>query len=512
MNSMSDLDSLFKNYNHLGFNNPYYFIDNFGKFRIYERFPEAIENFYRDRKLDYVSVVEFLNRNYMLADRTIVEGLYHTPWMAKPNFSFDQWINAPLPEHGNNLLPEEDIALILFEKLCSEIENCIGSRKKIGVLLSGGMDSRMMAGALDYLIKTETIKNVEITALTWGNEGTRDVAYAYEIAKRLNWKWKCYRVSAKDLINNIYETAQNGCEYSPIHLHAIPQIRDDNEDLDIILAASYGDGIGRAEYSKWKIRNAPPLNDNVSNFSYLLSEEVVKRSIAEVRKDIRGYHLLYPTNNKIAKKERDFQLHYMRRMLNPCMNLLQSEKTVLYQVFTSPQVYEFIWGISIERRTDRIYEFMYNQFKTPLKDIPWSRTGREYLQTSGKYDNLLKDHHNYYYIIEHELLDEIEDMISVSPIYNANIFNRNSIRKLFDIIKDHPNYNINSLYLEKLIWLASLAKFIEIYDIHIPQSSSSIVSNKNIAIHKEYHMTALKNRVKPYIKNILNKSWSPKIF
>jgi len=202
----------------------------------------------------------------------------------------------------------------------------------------------------------------------------------------------------------------------------------------------------------------------------------------------------------------------MRRMLNPCMNLLQTHKTTFYQVFTSPQVYEFIWGISIERRTDRIYEFMYNQFKTPLKDIPWSRTGRKYLQTSGKSDNLLRDHHNYYHIIEHELLDEMEDMISVSPIYNANIFNRNSIRKLFDIIKDHPNYNINSLYLEKLIWLASLAKFIEIYDIHIPQSSSSIVSNKNIAIHKEYHMTALKNRVKPYIKNILNKSWLPKIF
>ena len=51
---MSDLDGLFENYDHLGFNNQYYFIDDLGKFRICERFPQAIENFSRDRKLDCV--------------------------------------------------------------------------------------------------------------------------------------------------------------------------------------------------------------------------------------------------------------------------------------------------------------------------------------------------------------------------------------------------------------------------------------------------------------------------
>ena len=42
------------------------------------------------------------------------------------------------------------------------------------------MDSRMVAGAIDYLIKTKRLQDVKVTGLTWGNEGSRDVVYAKE--------------------------------------------------------------------------------------------------------------------------------------------------------------------------------------------------------------------------------------------------------------------------------------------------------------------------------------------
>ena len=237
---------MFKNYNHLGFNNPYFFIKE-EKFEIHQNFPNAIESFQAEKVIDPTSAIEMLNKEFFFGDRTVIQNLSKAPWLALPNQDLNNWEYDQAPKHDLIDIKETEIAKVLFQKICEEIQLYVGDKKNIGILLSGGMDSRMAAGALDYLIKNNIVKDLKVTALTWGNLGTRDVVYAKIIAERLNWEWKHYTVTSKDLLQNIRETAIYGCEYSPIHLHAIPQIRDDN-NFDIILAGSYGDSVGRAEF------------------------------------------------------------------------------------------------------------------------------------------------------------------------------------------------------------------------------------------------------------------------
>jgi asparagine synthase (glutamine-hydrolysing) len=366
----------FKFYNHLGFNNPYYILRD-SSFRVCNSFKEAVDNYDNKKEIDYVSIVGLLNNSFIFGDRTMIQGIQRTPWLAQPDPTNSNWQFTAPPSHFKKEMLEEDIAIVLFQRLCDEIEEYIDKKRNVGILLSGGMDSRMLAGAVDFMIKTKRIQDIEVTGLTWGNEDSRDVVYAKEIASRLGWNWKHYSVNAKQLMNNIYETADHGCEYSPVHLHGIPQIRDDNR-LNVILAASYGDSVGRAEYSGRKVTKLSSINHSIKNISGLIDKNVFRSALTHINEDIRFYHNLFPVKENYMRNELDYELHYMRRMLNPCMELLINNGTKFYQVFTHPKVYGFMWSIDPKKRNDMVYKYMMNEFKTNLSDIPWSRTGLPY--------------------------------------------------------------------------------------------------------------------------------------
>ncbi|MEO5777861.1 MAG: asparagine synthase C-terminal domain-containing protein [Flavobacterium sp.] len=451
---------MFRNYNYLGYNNPYYFTKE-GKFEIHQNFPKAIAQFPGEKVVDPAAAIEMLNKEFFLGDRTVIENLNKTPWLAKPNTDFNHWEYDEAPKHGSLNIEEKEIAKILFQKICDEIALYVGDKKSIGILLSGGMDSRMVAGALDFLMKNNKVSNLKVTAVTWGNSNTRDVIYAKKISERLNWEWKHYPVTAEGLLQNIRETAIYGCEYSPMHLHAIPQIRDDN-DFDVILAGSYGDSVGRAEFGGKNIRHVEPLLKNIHNVSSLFRDDVFEDSIKKIENDVTSYHKLFPRDEKYMQNELDYQLHYMRRMLNPCMDLF-NEKMEFYQVFSHPDVYSFMWTIHPDKRNDDIYKHMLLEFVTPLDDIPWARTGLKYGEKTGIPDEYLKRHHTYVHILQKEILEDIKKMVLREEFKSLGIFKYKSIEILFKLIKYFP---LNSLYYtEKVAWLASLAEMSRLYKV-----------------------------------------------
>jgi len=482
---------MFRNYKNLGFTNPYYFNEN-GIIVIEKNLSTLLEKYSGERRIDPVAVVEVLNKNFILADRTIINGIQRTAWLAKPNKQLNKWEYNKAPKHDVLDVKENEIAKNLFKKICDEIEGYIGNKKKIGVLLSGGMDSRMVAGALDYLIKTNKLFGIEVTGLTWGNDDSRDVVYAREIAKRLNWKWKHYKVTAKDLLNNITETAKHGCEYSPIHLHAIPQIRDDNEDLEIILAGSYGDSIGRAEYSGTKLKNLKPINKKISSVSGIIPKSIIKKTLKDIEGDIDIYHTQFPETKLYVQYELDYQIHYMRRQLNACMDLLNI-KTEFHQIYTHPDVYGYMWSLNPERRNDMVYKYMLEEFITNLNDIPWARTGLAYRQSEGIPDSFKKKHHSYVNIIQNEIFEDIKKMVLSEKIAKLHLFDRNSLKMLLRLIKFIPPNHI--FYLEKIIWIASLVKMIELYNIELPDSTlpsqTSNSLNTIILYFKQYFRNGL---------------------
>lgn len=490
------INNFFKYSDNLGFNNPYYF-EKEGKFEIHAKLDEAISDYKLPKKIDSVAAVEVLNKNHPLGDRTVIQNIYKTPWLAKPNNDLNDWEFAAIPKHGHITDDPQKLAKKFFELLCEEILEYTRNKKTVGVLLSGGMDSRMVAGALDYLIKTKQV-DVEVTALTWGNKNTRDVIYAERIAQLLGWKWRHFIVDGNALMENIKETGLRGCEYSPIHLHAIPQVKR-SADLDVFLAGSYGDSIGRAEYGGIHVTQLKPLNQNISNVANLFREEVFQDSLPQIQKDIDQYHQLFPAEELYMQNEYDYQLHYMRRQLNPCMELL-NEDSDFFQVFTSPKTFRFMWGVSASLRNDDLYKYMLTYFKTDLSQIPWARTGLLYGTADGIPDKHLKRHHTYVEIMNFEILDRMKELALSEEIKHAGIFNYSSIEELFRLTKKFP---INSFYYtEKLAWIASLAVLMNEYKIG---GENSIVdrghAKEMLAItRKEYMPRYYRNKVGGYLR------------
>lgn len=490
------MENMFTYHQNLGFNNPYYFSKD-DKLIVQPKFADILAKYEGEMKVDSVAVVEVLNNNYPLADRTVIQNIAKTPWLAKPDLENTNWEFAPIPLHGKHKDDPKTIALQFFNLICDEIFEYIKDKKNIGLLLSGGMDSRIVAGALNNLIIEKKL-DITVTALTWGNANTRDVIYAERIAKILGWKWKHYTVKAKDLLHNIKVTGLRGCEYSPIHLHAMPQVRE-TTDLDVILAGSYGDSIGRAEYGGLHVSKLPQINANIKNVGSLVNEDIFESSIPIIQTDIDRYHNLFPAKELYMQNEYDYQLHYMRRQLNPCMELL-NEKSNFFQVFTSPKTFRFIWSIDSSLRNDNLYKIMLTFFKTDLSDIPWARTGLKYGSTEGKPDTYSKRHHSYVEIMNDEILDKMKEFALSDSIKNSGIFNYSSIEELFRLSKKYP---LNSFYYtEKLAWIASLGILIEEYNINVNQSLSVDNLSMKKMTTKEYMPKYYRNKFGGYLRKL----------
>lgn len=491
-----NLYKLFAYSDNLGFNNPYYFKKE-GRLQIQSKLANVLALFDAEKTIDSVAAVEVLNTNHPLADRTVIQNIYKTPWLASPNADFRDWKYASLPKHGHITDDPKIIAKKFFDLLCEEIFDYTRDKKTIGLLLSGGMDSRMVAGALDFLIKTKQI-DVEVTGLTWGNPNTRDVIYAEKIATLLGWKWKHYTVTASDLLDNIYETGLRGCEYSPIHLHAIPQIRR-TTNFDVILAGSYGDSIGRAEYGGVHVTQLKPLNENITNVANLFREEIFQDALPQIQKDIDQYHQLFPADELYMQNEYDYQLHYMRRQLNPCMEIL-NEDSDFFQVFTSPKTFRFMWEISPSLRNNDLYKHMLTFFFTDLSHIPWARTGLKYGATEGKPDKFSNRHHSYVEIMNFEILDKMKELALSDEIKQVGIFNYESIEELFRLTKRYP---INSFYYtEKLAWISSLAVMIKEYNIIVTGSEDDGMTIKEMKAltQSQYMPRYYRNKIGGYLR------------
>src|SRR5699024_10474867 len=128
----------------------------------------------------------------------------------------EEWNTKGLNIIPKNITSIEKHALKLEELLLEELLEKLKGYDKVGIMLSGGLDSRIIAGLLK---KTEQIQGFEVIVYNWGMDGSRDVVYAKKIANLYNWKYKKLNLNPSVLKENFYHNLKIGCEISPIHLH-----------------------------------------------------------------------------------------------------------------------------------------------------------------------------------------------------------------------------------------------------------------------------------------------------
>ncbi|MBN1980751.1 MAG: hypothetical protein JW795_04425, partial [Chitinivibrionales bacterium] len=361
-----------------------YWIERDGSIVVADTAAEIFSQLPQDQRIiDPVSVFELLQFNYMLGTRTLLQGVYKMPWRATLRGDGVITRHAPVP-HGNLQIDPQKAARELRRRLEIELASVLSRHRSIYLLLSGGLDSRVIAGIIK---KLQPHNHDSITCVTWGNSVCRDRVYARTIADWYGWNFVPVSYDEELTWFNIQRGAQwGGCETAGIHLHGLEWFR--NVDArSCVIAASFGDSIGRAEFSSKHVTalKLAPLR-NIADF---LHPSLEKNSFQLAEADRATAWQKEPDARSFVRCELDMQENYMRRMICHAMDYLR-QYCFLHQAFTSRDVVSFMWSLSPACRTDEIYHHLLKNLDQRLYTLPWARNA---IAPSGDRDGSENNEH-----------------------------------------------------------------------------------------------------------------------
>ncbi|MBH0077829.1 hypothetical protein I6F48_20195 [Pseudoalteromonas sp. SWYJ118] len=406
-----------------------------------------------DIKLDKVALVEKACLPYMLGERTLLKSVKRAPWMH--SYANEQWLSESFPEHGKKNPDVDAFVLKLKDGLLNEAADYIGSVNTVGILLSGGMDSRVVAGVVRQLQLDN--HNINVVGITWGSSNSRDVIYSQRICQQFGWEFVHFPITPETLRNNIYVSAKMGAEVSALHYHAMSQVAE-LKGIDVILAGSYGDSVGRAEFSGKHVTKLTSILPKKINRLGLIKDELFKEVQQHIIEDAELPSFCNVAENNLRKYEIEQEYHYMRRMLQSCMHVV-AEKIPFYQMFTAPSVFGLMWGLNPDIRDNKWYAKLLEILPGDLLQIPWARTGKLYHLPEGDGDSFDKRYHQYGSWLRTELKDEMLSVLNSSAIRELGVFNNYSLDALASNWKKMTGVSNNQLD-EVVSWLASLSIFI----------------------------------------------------
>lgn len=408
--------------------------------------------------LDESAIMSILAFNYPCGDRTIFKEITRQPWLSLVN-SNGECIFPTIPPHGRYWDSSSNIAAKLKNLLLEEIKKMCEKKKNIFVLLSGGLDSRILAGLLGLLYKSGRLSTKPV-CVTWGISESRDVYYASLTAKVLGFNWEHVELNEKHVYENVIQGAPLiGCLVSPIHLHRALWFRNFGKDT-AVLAASWGDSIGRAEYSgRHVLELKKPKAYNPFN---LLNPAFVPQAMAGIDEDFCCLRNRSPQIQEYAIREHEMQSFYMRGMIGQALSVIDDFAN-LYQVFTTPEVYSFMWSLHPARRDNSIYVELLEDISSALARLPWARTNRSLRgKTIGIKPGLKNDFHCYREWISGSLFKKMFDYTDPRWFGSMGIFNCSSIEQLTRNIGANHYGKLDSFHPYNIwVWLGAFRNFFD---------------------------------------------------
>jgi len=356
----------------------------------------------------------------MLGNRTLVQGVQRMPWRATLRGDGTIRRHPPLPHAERHVEPRQ-AARVLHKLLADELSNVLQNRTRVFLLLSGGLDSRVVAGVLK---KLEPALSQNIIGVTWGRVESRDVVYARRIASWFGWEHIHLPYDSELTWANIQKGATwGGSEISGIHLHAMDWFRNANPD-DLVIASTFGDMIGRAEFS---YRHLSTLKmARLKNTAGLLRESGVGQWVDLAERDRTTAWQGETAAPYWVRCELDMHENYVRRILCHAMDYIR-QFCSLHQAFTSDKVVSYMWSLSPSYRTDKIYHCLFEDLDPRLSGLPWARTGVAPDGTIETDPSLKTDLHNVNKWLRDDLRPRIEPLIlspqlaELGPLYGPAI-------------------------------------------------------------------------------------------
>ena len=276
----------------------------------------------------------------------------------------------------NNLYDDNDIIIkSIKDKLYSAVNKRLLSDRKIGCLLSGGLDSSIITYITSEIIGPKNLKTFSI-----GLENSEDLIAAEKVASYLGTDHTSIIVSESELLNAIEPTIKQIESYdittvrasTPMYL--ISKYIKENTDIVVILS---GEGSDEASGSYLYFHNAPSpeefqkecirLINDVQYFDVLRGDKTTAGNGLEIR---------------VPFFDKEFINFYMS--INPEKKMIKSgfEKYYLRKAFENNLPNEIVW-----RRKEGFSDGVSSMNK------PWYEIIKNYIK-----DNNLVNENNYEYL------------------------------------------------------------------------------------------------------------------
>ncbi|MCK5219931.1 hypothetical protein KAR10_10415 [bacterium] len=405
---------------------------------------------------DPAAVLSMLSFSYVCGDRTLVNEVKRRPWLSEISDDGKACLEK-IPPHGRMWKSYDEITENFIRLLCKEATEACRERSEIYILMSGGMDSRVAASILAKVYAEGKLGSRPI-AVTWGPDDCRDVVYGRQVATILGFDWKHIDLGPENVMDNIEEVSLHlGSLVSPVHLHRMNWFKGVSSDA-LVIGGSYGDMVGRAEFSGRHLLELDFLRP--ANTFGLIRSDILSAASDGLNRDLKELHDRTPGEPGYVLCEHEMHGHYTRSHLNHAMSVINSYCR-LYQMFTHPGVYSYMWSLHPWLRFDEIYARTLAKLYPELARLPWARSNRAIKgKTIGAKAGLRRNFHDYGSWISGSLFDRLSKYIVPEWFGETGIFDCEKVHDLTEKIRDKKV--VSSLKSWEIwVWLAAFRRMAE---------------------------------------------------
>lgn len=317
---------------------------------------------HRDFKcvIDKIAVEEFFDFGHQLENRTWFESIELVPPSTVIAFDIDKsqvtiknyWSWSDI-QFVKEPIDEVQIAEELGRLFKQSVEHRATKNERIGISLSGGLDSRALLAAIPEI-------HTPLHALTFGKKNCDDIIIAKKISTIKGAYHHVLDLNSRDWIDHrINGIWRSDGSISLLHMHGSKFCDKYNSYMDFSLNGFAGDLVCGGSY----------LNPN--SFETKITHDIV-RNKTNCRKDSFEFNNWY----RINKTDPYFVNNRVRRFTNSGLIILS--KNIENRIpFFDNNIVEFIYSIPDKHRyNSNIYnKMLMRTFPDYFKTIPWQATG-----------------------------------------------------------------------------------------------------------------------------------------
>lgn len=315
-----------------------------------------------DRSIDSTSLPCFMNLGYLLGEHTWFKHIR----LIKPANILEHDIDSGTVsqryywtwgEINSSKLSFDEAVDSLYETFTESVRRRFDPNERIGIALSGGLDSRAIFAAVNHLYP-----NYEGYAYTFGIPNCDDIRIAQQVASRSNWRHEEFHFSSHNWFQPRKEMVWNTDGMMDImHMHGSEFLGRIAEKMDVNLNGYAGDVVAGGGWVGVYPKN---IRANSYTLKKIYKEYVQLADLQDAYFDIEDVE-----PGLLASRVRRFT------NMGTVNGLVMIDQR---KPFFDNKVIEWAYSVSSDYRVaNRVYSVMLQRyFPKYFKDIPWQKTGK----------------------------------------------------------------------------------------------------------------------------------------